>query len=79
MQLTRQRLLASSLTSAETHFFYPLQEERDKKERNLLRVGTSTHDQARLGTSTVSELYYRSSRDAPIRCDARFVKTIKER
>ena len=72
MQLTRQRLPASSLTSAETHFFYPLREERDKKERNLLRLGTSRHDQARLGASTVSELHYRSSRDAPIRCDARF-------
>ena len=78
MQLTRQRLPASSLTSAETHFFYPLREERDKKESNPLRLGTSRHDQARLGASTVSELHYRSSRDAPIRCDARFVKTIKE-
>ena len=38
--LARQRLPASSLTSAETHFFYPLREEQDKKERNLLRVGT---------------------------------------
>ena len=51
-----------------------LREERDKKERNLLRLGTSRHDHARLGASTVSELHYRSSRDAPIRCDARFVK-----
>ena len=44
MQLTRQRLPASSLTSAETHFFYPLREERDKKERSLLRVGTPSNN-----------------------------------